>query len=201
MNDLPSASASERDITSSSQMSKLRALHLVATIVLATLLFVNAASPYLGLKWEFSFNMFGDLATDTSNHLFLPRTDLLGIVDDYYIVDAIESLDAEGTTTASSFLRLLSSLNHPAAKVTSKSATHEDEILPISGNALRYQIWRLKEQGHDGTIHVRHFKSDAPHTVSIAGADKQWTAHNVWNQYPVALHSYRELRDVIKSTN
>ena len=201
MNESPSSSTSERDAASPVEMTRLRVLHLIATLALVALLFVNAASPYLGLKWEFSFNMFGDLATDTSNHLFLPRTDLLGIVDDYYIVDAIEGLDAEGTTTASSFLRLLSSLNHPVATGTSKSSANEDKVLPISGNALRYQIWRLKEQGHEGTIHVRHFKSDASHVVNIADADKQWTAHNLWNQYPVALHSYRELRDVIKSTN
>jgi hypothetical protein len=77
-----------------------------AQLVLATLLLLNAAAPYLGGKTITAFTMYSNLTTEggTSNHLFLPRLAVATSQDD--LIEILESEDPYLAWIAEEDLRL-----------------------------------------------------------------------------------------------
>ncbi len=170
--------------------------YCLLTAVFGCLLIINAASPYIGLKWEYSLNMYSDLDTDGGNHFFLPATDYFGMADDYYIVERIECDEVIQTESLQLFKRLLHFAQHPAAM--NRGEKSGAECRPVNGNVVRHQLVQLQQAGESAVFYLRHHRTGERFFVDSATTGPVWTEPTIWNQYPILLHSYKEIHQVMK---
>ena len=167
---------------------KIRPIHYFMTTVFCLVILVNAASPFIGLKWEFSFNMFSGLKTDGSNHYLLPSYHLFDNYE-YWIVNELEIQTLEYDEHAVMLCELLTATGQPAM---ASSSPEEDQrsLRPIHGNVIRYHLSKFQENGID--VHMSLESIDGLTLVDLSSRDapSQWTSFSYHIQYPVVMHNY-----------
>lgn len=167
-------------------------VHAVATVALLVLLLFNIATPYLGLKWEYSLTMFSNLKTDVSNHLLFPRQTGPGDLE-YYLVERLE-VDAQPIPRhAEALRRLLERAGHPCV-------TAGVETKPVHGDLIRYHLARFRDEGVRARIVLLHARTGQRLELDSGAVGPEWLRYSLWSRYPMVLHSYREIHDVVRAT-
>ncbi len=179
-------------VPTAARLSRLERLFTVMFLFIVTL---NGLSPYIGLKWEFSMNMFADLDMQGANHMFMPHRDLFGIRE-YYVVESFELPGHAWPEHALVFRRLLHLCGHPAGREAAQDISGSQpatpaKVWPVNGNAIRYQLALLQKAGISARMTLVPQGQSSPIAIDLATAGPEWTRYSLLNQYPVTYWEYR----------
>ena len=175
---------------------KIRPVHKCLTAAFCLVLLINAASPFIGLKWEFSFSMFSGLKTDGSNHFFFPSYHLFDNYE-YWIVEKLELGEAEYDEHTAIFCELLTRSGQPAM-TSALSDQEQSPTRPIHGNIIRYHLSRFQDRGVDVNLSLASFGGQEKVDLSARDAPPEWTSFSYHIQYPIVIHNYSLIHKIRK---
>lgn len=172
-------------------------VHYIFSAVVVLVVMANAVAPYVGLKWEYSLTMFSSMKTDCSNHLVFPSENVFGNYE-YYFVEKMELENGAKPVHAELLLDLLETVGHPVA--TEVVWDPSDESRPVHGDMIRYHLFLFRNEGVSASFTVVDAHSGATSVMSTNDAPSP-SDYSLWSAYPMVLHNYTEIHDVVRQYN
>lgn len=167
-------------------------LQTLVTALLTCLLIANFLSPYLGVKWEYSFCMFSDLALDCSNHLFMPQGNCLGRRQ-YFMVTDLQTTDRV-PLHARLLNKLLEAAGHPAA-----GAIDAKTCRPVHRDLLCYHLALFRAEGIDAKLTCIDSATGEVYSLAALTAPEEWLNYSVFMEWPLVRSGYEPIHAALRT--